>query len=700
MIAKIGSSKCQFDTSPEALIQLRQNGVSAAVIKSMAGSGIPPAAGGGAASTLPPIAPGHQSQAGSVDASLNPPAQASPNTPASTAKTQPGLRQDYPNKTAADLRPVERIYTDIKLGKTTQPQHFGDIGLRLTKVNPATNTYSVEILSDHKMTLVEDKSINEIVQFNTARGGRHLVINQVTNDGIAGYLWREPLMATGCRSLQALKLKDVRNCFDVKLGKTLQPQRFGDITLKLESVDPKHNKYSVIVMAEDKRYEKKDKNANEPVQFYTSQGGHNPYELVINQINKDEIVGYLATPKDVPTVPPHNYFDVKLGMTLQPQRFADITLKLVNTDPEHNKYSVIVMAEDKRYEKKDKNANEAVQFYTSKGGHTPYELVINQITSDQIVGYLAVPKLTENGLPSQAGSADASLNPAAGTSPSPPEQAPSKQPSSGRTQVTGRVVWDGIPLPNASVQLWQAGDHQSIFLLASTVSAADGTFTMQEPPTGRLMIDAVGPSTDYGNGPLYPVTIVAGQTTNVGKLHVDKKLQLLSPANNATITTTTPMLQWTEFPGTSRYEVRVFNSTTHQRVFLQYAQSAQITVSPPLQSGQKYQWDVYAYGSRTTSIAYSSGGCFSIQETNSATPTTVRMGTCGGVEATASIPQSTLKAMDDAARAGNPDQVVQIARDAQLTVRVSEEGGHVSSYFITNPNNGKCVASRGPTIKN
>jgi len=41
--------------------------------------------------------------------------------------------------------------------------------------------------------------------------------------------------------------------------------------------------------------------------------------------------------------------------------------------------------------------------------------------------------------------------------------------------------------------------------------------------------------------------------------------------------------------------------------------------------------------------------------------------------------------MDDAARAGDPDQVVQIARDAQLTVRVSEEGGHVSSYFITNP---------------
>ena len=106
------------------------------------------------------------------------------------------------------------------------------------------------------------------------------------------------LIATNGRELQALKLKGERNYFDIKLGKTKQPVRFADITLKLEKVDPKRNKYTVIVMADDKQYEKKDKNANEPVQFYTAKAGHTPYELVINQISKDQIVGYLATPKD------------------------------------------------------------------------------------------------------------------------------------------------------------------------------------------------------------------------------------------------------------------------------------------------------------------------------------------------------------------------------------------------------------------
>jgi len=106
------------------------------------------------------------------------------------------------------------------------------------------------------------------------------------------------LIATNGRELQALKMKGERNYFDIKLGKTKKPVRFADISLQLKSADRKRNKYTVNVLADDKLYEKKDKNANEPVQFYTAKSGHAPYELVINQINKDQIVGYLATPKD------------------------------------------------------------------------------------------------------------------------------------------------------------------------------------------------------------------------------------------------------------------------------------------------------------------------------------------------------------------------------------------------------------------
>jgi len=105
------------------------------------------------------------------------------------------------------------------------------------------------------------------------------------------------LIATNGTELQALKLRGERNYFEFKLGKTKAPERVGDITLHLKKTDPKHNKYTVDVMADDKLTEKRDKNINEPVQFYTSKA-RQPYELVVNQVGKDLIVGYLSTPKE------------------------------------------------------------------------------------------------------------------------------------------------------------------------------------------------------------------------------------------------------------------------------------------------------------------------------------------------------------------------------------------------------------------
>ena len=105
------------------------------------------------------------------------------------------------------------------------------------------------------------------------------------------------LIATNASELAALRRLGERNYFEFKLGKTKDRQRVGDVTLLLKKTDPKKNKYTVEVMADDKLTEKKDKNVNEPVQFYTSKAKQ-PYELVVNSVGKDLIAGYLATPKE------------------------------------------------------------------------------------------------------------------------------------------------------------------------------------------------------------------------------------------------------------------------------------------------------------------------------------------------------------------------------------------------------------------
>jgi hypothetical protein len=104
------------------------------------------------------------------------------------------------------------------------------------------------------------------------------------------------LIATNSKDLDALRALGERNYFEFDLTKGQGMKKIGDVMLTLKKSDAKRNRYTVDVMADDKRVEKKDKTMNEPVQLYVS-GNAQPYEIVVNQVKKDEVVGYLATPK-------------------------------------------------------------------------------------------------------------------------------------------------------------------------------------------------------------------------------------------------------------------------------------------------------------------------------------------------------------------------------------------------------------------
>ena len=117
-------------------------------------------------------------------------------------------------------------------------------------------------------------------------------LKQVTGDlGV-----QSGLIATNGKELSALKSLGDRNYFEFDIKKTKQPVKVGDIAVKLKKSDQKKGRYTIDVVADDRTVEKKDRTVNEPLQFYVS-GARQPYELVINQVQKDRIRGYLATPK-------------------------------------------------------------------------------------------------------------------------------------------------------------------------------------------------------------------------------------------------------------------------------------------------------------------------------------------------------------------------------------------------------------------
>lgn len=106
------------------------------------------------------------------------------------------------------------------------------------------------------------------------------------------------LIATNHSELEVLKHKGDRNYVEFTLQKGAKPTLLSTITLQLKKVDEKHSRYTLAVSADDRNIEKKDKNLDEPVQFYT---GKDPvlFELVVNNIEKNKVSGYLSTPKNI-----------------------------------------------------------------------------------------------------------------------------------------------------------------------------------------------------------------------------------------------------------------------------------------------------------------------------------------------------------------------------------------------------------------
>jgi hypothetical protein len=104
------------------------------------------------------------------------------------------------------------------------------------------------------------------------------------------------LVATTHDELEILKHRGDRNYYEFTLTKGKQFVHLATVGLQLKKSDPKKSQFTLYVMADDKKIEKKDKTINEPLQFYTGRD-HNLFEVVVNTVDKNTVSGYLAAPK-------------------------------------------------------------------------------------------------------------------------------------------------------------------------------------------------------------------------------------------------------------------------------------------------------------------------------------------------------------------------------------------------------------------
>ncbi len=219
-------------------------------------------------------------------------------------------RMDQTNSRLADLKGQLDV-TSQKLGMTQEDlARARSLAQSIRKEQKASD----ERLGA-QIGQVKQESEAKIGQVSTELGGARTDIDTTRKDleTTKGRLERvmgdlgvqSGLIARNREDLEELKRRGERNIFEFNLRKSKTPQRVGPVQLTLQKVDTKKFRYTMTVNADDKQIEKKDKTLNEPVQFYVK-GSRAPYEVVVFEISKDQVVGYLSTPKEMAAAKPQS----------------------------------------------------------------------------------------------------------------------------------------------------------------------------------------------------------------------------------------------------------------------------------------------------------------------------------------------------------------------------------------------------------
>jgi hypothetical protein len=213
-----------------------------------------------------------------------------------TRKHYQSLSEDLDRKSREAVRVASSVKTEtLSRVEQTRKQLEQEQAQTAEKIN--TDLSTVKDAANAKIAEVSTDVGNVKTQVTSTQDELHKAVSQLTKvQGDLGVT--SGYVATNGKELAALRRLGERNYFEFHISKSKDPQKVGDIQVLLKKTDPKRNKFTLTVMADDKTIEKKDRTALEPVQFYV-QKARQPYEIVVNDVRKDQISGYLATPKDM-----------------------------------------------------------------------------------------------------------------------------------------------------------------------------------------------------------------------------------------------------------------------------------------------------------------------------------------------------------------------------------------------------------------
>jgi chromosome segregation ATPase len=105
------------------------------------------------------------------------------------------------------------------------------------------------------------------------------------------------LIARNHEEIDQLRRLGQRDYFEFTLGnKGAREKLANNIQVELRGTNANRHQFTIALFTDDLRLEKKNRSINEPIYFYT-RGTRAPLELVVNEVGKNKVVGYLSVPK-------------------------------------------------------------------------------------------------------------------------------------------------------------------------------------------------------------------------------------------------------------------------------------------------------------------------------------------------------------------------------------------------------------------
>ncbi|MBI4166792.1 MAG: hypothetical protein HY508_13785 [Acidobacteria bacterium] len=181
-----------------------------------------------------------------------------------------------------------------KLGLTTEELQ------RARAVTASVRKQQQQAVKQLSEAIAQKASAEELNRLQTTADERFTTLTgdiEKTNDALSGA--KSELSGSIARThdeLLVLARKSDRDFFEFTLPRKGAREKVGGVMIQLAKTDTKRNRFTVDLFFDDKRVQQRDRALMEPVLFYVG-GASSPVELVVNQLSKNKISGYVSTPR-------------------------------------------------------------------------------------------------------------------------------------------------------------------------------------------------------------------------------------------------------------------------------------------------------------------------------------------------------------------------------------------------------------------